>query len=265
MASGRGTTPQLADDELPIDGKTVSRLLAGLGSEMVLVGGQALAFWMDRFDIRPQGTAITSDADALGGLHHAQALARQLDGTVLRPDERRLTALVAQVRVGQGARQRNIDVLHQLYTISGRSKSHQFTLKVQRRSVQVEWQPGRFIRVMHPLDVLESRAHNAAGLLHDKGPHVVTQLLWAVEVAREAMRRVLANGDGSQDRLGQMMQDVHALALSAVGRRVLKEHGVELLDAVPMDEIERLRPEHGRQLDKLRESLRRRRGTGRIT
>jgi hypothetical protein len=261
MATGRGTAPRLPDDELPVDDATLRWLLQGLG-DMVLVGGQALAFWMDRFHIGTAGAAVTSDADALGSLPKAEALARRLNGRLLRPGERRLTALVAQIRLGSGARQRNIDVLHQLFTISGRSKSHAFTQKVRRRSVEVEWQTGSVLRVMHPLDVLASRAHNAVGLLDDKGPHVVTQLIWAVEVAREAMLRVLDRPDAGEERLGRMVQEVRTLALSAVGRRVLDQHGIELLDAIPLESIERLRPEHARQLAQLRAAMQRRRRLG---
>jgi hypothetical protein len=116
------------------------------------------------------------------------------------------------------------------------------------------------MRVMHPLDVLASRAHNAAGLLDDKGPHVVTQLLWAVDVARQALLRVLASAQPGRERPGRLVQEVHTLALSAVGRRVLKSHGVELLDALPLEDIER-RPELARQLEAVRAAMRRRRGT----
>jgi hypothetical protein len=134
MAIRGSTKPRLPDGDLPLDDATLQQLLGGLGDDMVLVGGQALAFWMDRFGIAAEGMAVTSDADALGARPRAEALARQLGGQLLVPDPRRLTALVAQVRLGHGARQRNIDVLHQLYTISGRRKSAEFTAQVRRRS-----------------------------------------------------------------------------------------------------------------------------------
>ncbi len=112
----------------------------------------------------------------------------------------------------------------------------------------MEWWPGRFIRVMDPFDVLESRAQNAVGLFDQKGPHVVTQVAWAIQVAREALRRTTAD-TGSADRLGYMIQRIYTLAHSQVGRRLLKEHQIDLLDAIDSGALRAASPSHGKQLD----------------
>lgn len=249
------TAPLLPDDELPLDEKTLDAFLEGMGTDMVLVGGQALAFWMDRYQIHPGMLSISNDGDALGRLERAQQLARQMKAELKQPSENARTSLVAQLRIGYGEKKRNIDVLHLLYTISGLKKSNEFTRQVWQRSVEIEWKPDHWIRVMHPLDVLESRAHNAVGLVEEKGLHVITQLGWAVDVAREAMKRVAQADDPGEERLGQMIQDVYSLAASAVGRRALGDHGIELLDAIPFDVIEKHRPEHGLQLENARKLL----------
>jgi hypothetical protein len=89
---------------------------------------------------------------------------------------------------------------------------------------------------MHPLHVLDSRVQNAVGLLETKGPHVVTQAIWAVDVAREAIRRVLRQS-GERERLGLLVRQAHNLAHSRAGRQILRQHGIEVLDAVPIDDI----------------------------
>lgn len=142
---------------------------------------------------------------------------------------------------------RNIDVLHMLFTVSGLRKSREFTRAVWRESVEIEWKPGHRIRVMHPLHVLESRVQNVVGLLESKGPHVVTQAIWAVDVAREAIRRVLRNPDEG-DRLGTMLRRVHNLARSRAGRQVLRQHGIEVLDAIPVEDVRAATPVHASQL-----------------
>ena len=53
------TSPALPFDEVPLDAATVDLLLSNMGGDMVLVGGQALAFWMDRYGISPDGVAIS--------------------------------------------------------------------------------------------------------------------------------------------------------------------------------------------------------------
>jgi hypothetical protein len=243
------TQPLLPDDEAPLDAATLDAFLEGMGTDMVLVGGQALAFWMDRYGITPAAATISNDGDALGNLERAQRIATRLRAALLTPDAAGLTSLVAQIRIptGSAGKVRNIDVLHMLFTVSGLRKSREFTQAVLRESVEIEWKPGHRIRVMHPLHVLESRVQNAVGLLESKGPHVVTQAIWAVDVARAAIRRVLRQ-PAENERLGMLIRQVHNLARSRAGRQVLHQHGIEVLDAVPVEEVRGAAPEHEPQL-----------------
>ncbi len=243
------TQPVLPADEEPLDAATLDAFLKGMGTDMVLVGGQALAFWMDRYEIEPHGAVISNDGDVLGQVGRAQRIAQDLRAALVKPDSRALTSLVAQIRIpaGNDGRVRNIDVLHLLYTVSGLSKSQDFTEAVWRESVEMEWQPGHRIRVMHPLHVLDSRVQNAVGLLVDKGPHVLTQAAWAIQVARAAILRVLRS-PGEGDRLGAMVQQVYRLARSRAGRQLMREHGIETLQAVPVAELRAQAPQLERQL-----------------
>jgi hypothetical protein len=100
---------------------------------------------------------------------------------------------------------------------------------------------------MHPLHAPDSRVQNAVGLLETKSPHVVTQAIWAVDVAREAIRRVLRQ-PGESERLGLLVRQVHNLARSRAGRQILRQHGIEVLDAVPIDDIRVGAPVHEPQL-----------------
>ena len=54
------TKPVVPVDALPVDGVVLSRILKLVSPEMILVGGQALAFWMLRFGIggRRGGTGM---------------------------------------------------------------------------------------------------------------------------------------------------------------------------------------------------------------
>lgn len=247
------TQPQLLSGEAPLDAATLDTFLRGMGTEMVLVGGQALAFWMNRYGVEARGAAISNDGDVLGGLAHAQRIAQAMHAALIKPNERALTSLVAQIRVPVARKTqhsgvvRNIDVLHVLFTVSGLRKSVEFTNAVWRESIEIEWKPGHRIRVMHPLHVLDSRVQNAVGLLGDKGPHVLTQAGWAIEVGRAAILRVLEHPD-EDTRLGAMLRQVHGLARSRAGRQLQREHGIEALDAVPIADIRLKAPQHEPQL-----------------
>jgi hypothetical protein len=255
--------PTLPVDEEPLDARTVDLLLSNMGTDMILVGGQALAFWMDRFGVVAGGTAISNDGDALGELGKARQLAAAISARLVLPRKTARTSIVAQLRLpAAGGKERNIDVLHLLYTISGLRKSSDFTRQVVRDSVEVQWRKGKFIRVMDPFDVLESRAQNAVGLYEDKGPHVLTQVKWAIAVASAALLRLAADAD-SNDRLGPKVQRICTLARSQVGRRLWSEHGIELLAAIDADALEAAAPTLARQLDAVRTAIRQRRGAAR--
>ncbi|HEX6707824.1 MAG TPA: hypothetical protein VF169_23975 [Albitalea sp.] len=254
-----GTAPRLPDDDAPLDAKTLDRFLSSMGTGMVLVGGQALAFWMDRYGIDPEGATISNDGDALGNVGKARDIARSLKAALVVPDRRALTSLIAQIRVPVGdGKARNIDVLHSVYTVGGPRKSATFTRRVVQRSVEAQWRDGKAIRVMHPLDVLESRVHNAAGLLREKGSHVLTQAVWAIEVARTAILKVARASDPGEERIGQMIQEVFRLADSQAGRRVLRDHGIEVLDAIDVDGLARAAPSVREQLLRVEVSWNRR-------
>lgn len=250
------TRPVLPDGEDPLDTGTLDAFLSSMGTDMVLVGGQALGFWMERFAIRYTGTVITNDGDALGGIQKARDIAAALKAALVIPDKRALTALVAQIRIpARGSKIKNIDVLHLLFTVGGLRKSNEFTKKVIGRSIEVEWRPKHFIRVMHPMDVLESRVHNAAGLLEHKGEHVLTQARWSIEVARAAMLRVLRSPEQGDDRIGQMVQAVFRLAHSQAGRTIHTGHGIDVLDAIPVSEIRSAEPSAEEQLSRVDDAL----------
>lgn len=70
------TEPSLPIDEAPLDERSVDLFLTNMGTDMVLVGGQALAFWMSRFGIGSDDVAVSNDGDALGEVSRAIALAR---------------------------------------------------------------------------------------------------------------------------------------------------------------------------------------------
>jgi hypothetical protein len=232
------TAPRLPDDEAPLDPATLDQFLCSMGADMVLVGGQALAFWMQRYGIDAQSATISNDGDVLGDLAKAHDIAQRLKAAVVIPDQNALTSLVAQIRVPvSGGKVRNIDVLHLLYTVSGLRKSGEFTRRVVRRSVEVQWRAGKSIRVMHPLDVLESRVQNAVGLLDEKGPHVLTQAVWAIQVARASILRVAHAKQPGDERVGELVQDVYQLAHSRPGRDLLKDHGIEVLDAIDLEAL----------------------------
>lgn len=258
------TTPRLPDGETPLAAETLDLLVTHVGADMVLVGGQALAFWMQRFGVDSQQATVTNDGDLLGTAGQLHHLADALNAVALVPGQHARTALVGQVRLpAGGGRAHNIDVLHQLYTVGGSRKSAEFTRRVSARAVEMVWRGRQAIRVMHPLDVLASRVENAAGLLEEKGPHVLTQAIWSIEVARAALLRVAGAEDSGNERIGQLVQEVCRLTHSRPGRQLLKDHGIDILDAIDLPALlQACGPDHAEQFRRV-EAARKRRRIGR--
>ncbi len=59
----------------------------------------------------------------------------------------------------------------------------------------------------------------------------------------------LASDDTSSERLGGKIQRIYALSRSSVGKRLLAEHGLELLDSINTIALRAASPEHAQQLD----------------
>ena len=253
------TKPKVVGNEVALPPAEVARLLRAMPPATILVGGQALGFWLLRFGLLRTGgddPAVTRDADLIGALEDAEQLAGALHGQLIVPHERARTGLVAQVRlpVPGSDRQYSIDILHQLYAVGGLRKSMEFTRRARKRASEVKVSDIAQIRILHPLDVLASRVNNAAGLLDEKGEHVLTQARWAIVVARHALLQI-AQRPTRDERPGSAAQEICRLARGAAGRKLFSAHGIEVFDAVPVEELIRIDPGFRMQAEAMRRSI----------
>ncbi len=253
------TKPKVVGNEVALPPAEVERLLHAMPPATILVGGQALGFWLLRFGLlRADGDdpAVTRDADLIGALDDAKQLASVLHGALIVPHERARTGLVAQVRlpVPDTDRHYNIDILQQLFAVGGLRKSAEFTRRARSRASVVKVSDIAQIRILHPLDVLASQVNNAAGLLDEKGEHVLTQARWAIAVARHALLQI-AQRPTRDERPGSAAQEICRLARGAAGRKIFFAHGIEVFDAVPVEELIRIDPGFKTQADAMCRSI----------
>lgn len=164
----------------------IERLLAAAGPGLVLVGGQALGFWMDRYGIHVPSEMpfISRDIDFLaqsaGDKAEVIRLANVLGGTALIPHARSLTARVGQaVRpVGESGHV-NVDVVFKVFGANA-DKLRDAALTVEDGDV--------VFRVMHPMDVLKSCLDNLNGLREKQNELGEQQLAVAIKVTNEFQR-----------------------------------------------------------------------------
>lgn len=212
--------------EIPITPEAMQLLLANIPKDMILVGGQALAFWLEHFGIDPMlgrhdSAFISMDADLLGKREHVRALADAVSGVANYPPRQAMTILSGQIFLvnRNDGTYMNIDVIHRIGNMSSND--------VRRRSVEASVQGVPF-RVMHPLDVLVSRLENFRGIRDKQNELGLRQVRLAIAVAGEFVAEAAGRDEGIATRAVEV---IASAARSAAGIYARK-HGAEVYDAI---------------------------------
>lgn len=228
------TDPALALREAELTPKEIERILSVCGARALLVGGQALALWAIHYGIAPVGElsrAVTTDADFIGTSDVAAALQKSLGppwklriGTL--DDVGGQVAKVYSTAPAEGVKQ--VDFLSGIVGLD--------TESVRKRASGLVTADGAEIRVLHPLDVLESRLRNLESIPAKRNVIGVEQARLAVQVVRAFITRYMEEG-GDPRVVRQAIRRVERIALDLRLSRVAFSHGVDVLDAIPVERI----------------------------
>ena len=217
-----------------LTGEEVEQIVRACGCRALLVGGQSLAFWARAFKVKPPGVLadmVTTDADFIGSRADAACLRSGLGY----PWELRIAALEDQTgqtakvfarTPGGGAKQ--VDFLSGIVGLD--------TAKIQARAVEVELASGACLRVLHPLDVLESRLRNLDTLPDKRCAAGIAQAALAIAIVRRFIESELERATTPRVAL-QAISRVIKIALDARLSLVALDHGLDVLDAVPAERI----------------------------
>jgi hypothetical protein len=231
----------------------VEQILRICGSRALLVGGQSLAAWASYFDVQPPGELsqlITVDADFVGTSQVARLLKQGL-GDSWRIREGTLDDAGGQVaKVFTEPSPGGIKQIDFLSGIIGETLS---TEKIEARASTIEYEPGLTVRVLHPLDVLESRLYNLALLSSKRNRIGVAQARLAVQVVRAFLLEHLS--EGREPRVvHQAIKRVGKMALNTQLANVAFEYGIDVLSAIPVDRIANARF-HAEQWPRIQDRL----------
>lgn len=215
--------------------REVFERLVSVAGDDVLIGGQALAVWVEHFglDVPDDVPAISRDMDFLTmsptevrSLHRYAAV---LAGQVHVQAKERITALVGQAykEVAPGEIL-NVDVL---WTVVGLDPA-----TVRANAVQATRGPVSF-RVMHPLDVLRSRLANLYKLPEKGDEKGVMQLRLAIDVVRAYLRELSGRYSAIEIGTGRsplqpVVSLIERLATEDAGRKIAMRYGVHVADAI---------------------------------
>jgi len=218
--------------EVALTSAESAAILALCDEEALLVGGQSLAFWALYFKLTPTGVLgeyITTDADFIGGPAVAKRLNAHLNWTLWLPTPGDATPQSAKLtlRVGtHGVKQ--IDFLYAIHGLETRA--------VQERAVTVRLTAQATLRVLHPLDVLESRLRNLQTLPSKQNAVGAAQARLAIEVVHAFIEELLA-GTYTRKRVLQAVERIASLAHDKRLLEVLTRYALEPLRAIPAEHI----------------------------
>lgn len=218
--------------EVALTPDEVDTILRHCGPDSLLVGGQALAFWALHYEIEPPGalsTKITSDADFIGTAADARRLGAAMKWKVwiaTLDDATVHTAKVTAVNPAGGVKQ--VDYLSGIVGLQ--------TDRIQARAASVELSPDLTIRILHPLDVLESRLRNLDSLPEKRNTVGVAQAELAIAVARAYIGEMVDNGTEFRD-VSKSVERIVKIALDPKLVGVAIKYELDPLRAVPLPKI----------------------------
>lgn len=216
--------------EAPLAPAEVTKILGICSPEGLLVGGQALAFWADHYGVRRPPdleSGVTADADFIGDSELARRLGEELGWTTWIPALDDATPQTGKVtrRLKNGT-VKQVDFLSGVVGLT--------TKDLIRRAVEVEM-PGSVLRVIHPIDVLDSRIQNLHALPQKRNKVGIAQAALAIDVARDCIRHAITE---TGERAGlKLLERVADIAGETAAVRVFLLYGVDPLAAVPFEDF----------------------------
>ncbi|MGE0874822.1 MAG: hypothetical protein AB7O31_09140 [Burkholderiales bacterium] len=195
----------------------------------MLVGGQALAFWVARFGIPVSDgprVYISADADFLGLAAHVDRFSKALGGKAVYPPKRGLSALVGAVEKDAGGRTIGVDVLHSIVGLDADA--------VRKRAITVTHpgDPSLRFSVMDPVDCLVSRFENLRRIAEKQNEVGIWQARMAIAACRAYVEELIRLDD--ERKAIRIATALFQLAGSATGLQAYAKHGLDILEAIPL-------------------------------
>lgn len=217
--------------EASLDAEDVRKILSICSPAGLLVGGQALAFWADHLQVeRPENLAsgVTADADFIGDAALAATLGKRLGWQTWIPSLDDSTPQTGKVthRTKSG-KVKQVDFLSGVVGLT--------TKDLARRAIEMAIPDIGRLRVIHPVDVLDSRIQNLHLLPEKRNDAGIAQARLALGVARAFVAREVATRG---ERVGlKLLERIAEMATDIAAVRVFLLYGIDPLEAVPLEQF----------------------------
>lgn len=214
----------------------VFRIRDGRGRPYILIGGQAVNYWAERYlatesDLQPLRPFTSEDIDFKGNHEDVQRIAQQLNQVPLYPPKVAMTALAGTIPFRIGDLKSNIEIVRQVPGVSSNA--------LDALAVEAEW-AGRQIRVLDPISLLVCKVELALTLPQQNrrdGEHVGILVHCVRGFLREFLAGVHSGDLPAKGWLGAVNKIVK-LSKSARGRKAVTRFGINWVETLPLPEIE---------------------------
>ena len=200
-------------------------LIAQTRSEnTVLIGGQAVAFWIRQFNIQPQLPALTVDIDFLGTRNDAKTVSARLKIPhmlkIATFDDHTPNSALLSVDMEGYPEPVLIDYMASIIGVESNA--------IQKSAVAVEFQ-GQPLRVLHPLQLLQAKIWNLYRLVGKRTPEGIEQARLAIEIAAAFVEQA---GMSQRDLL-DAIEAIGRFAPTQPARFAADTYGLDCLRAIP--------------------------------
>lgn len=230
------------ENEAFMPAEMIRRVLESATPDIVLVGGQALAYWMSVLDVRQPddiGPAISRDVDFFTAnatdTTPLAKFARAIGGRCHVERKESLSALIGSaIAPAEDERIYNVDLIQKVVGIE--------RAEIEKHAIEVQLPDGNgTIRVMHPIHVLHSRNMNLHKLVEKQDDMGVLQYRLAIAVARAYLELriddIETRGDITDSERERAIFDairrVTEYSSEDAARKNAERYGVHLADAIP--------------------------------
>jgi hypothetical protein len=225
MPAGSKAPSLTIDDAFEV----LEKLGASRLESLILVGGQAAAFWIAKYEIADPRRVTTRDIDVFLSEHRpgvALECAKDLSGELIIVREPRVPD-VARVRFSVGGAELQIDFLRSLHGISSSD------LVSSKLGILDERASAKIVYIMHPVLALASRLFNTFELPGRLTRENLSRLRLSVEAVRAYLTEQLSTEAATRRDVLPGIERIYRLALHRTGLTAWLEHAIDLLRAIP--------------------------------
>ena len=213
------------DDALDV----LDKLGASRLERLILVGGQAAAFWIAKYQIADPRRITTKDIDVFLSEQRpgvAVECAKDLSGHLLLVREPRVPD-VARVRFSVNGVDLQIDFLRSIHGISASD------LMSSKLGIIDERTSGKILYVMHPVLALASRLFNTFELAGRLTGENRSRLRFSVEAVRSYLTDQVSTASAIRQDVVPSIERVYRLAIHRTGLAAWLDYGIDLIGGIP--------------------------------